>query len=324
MREHKGKSIISLPTEYVAIDTETTGLDYDRCDLIEVSALRFIDGKCVDRFSSLVQPPLVHFLRQLDDTYFELTPGYVDDFISGLTGITNEMLENAPKPEQVIPQLLTFMGDCVLIGHNVHFDINFLYDAAAKVCDYPLRNDFVDTLRIARKVFPELAHHRLSDVAAACGVDANEAHRSEADCETTAACYEWMRAKILASSTEEDFIDSFQYDYARILEGIVATTDKIDPTNPIYGKVVVFTGALSSMTRKEAFQLVANLGGIPSDNLNAKTNYLVIGNAEFAQSVKDGKTNKMKKAEKMIQKGSELSVVSEAAFFDMTSDYQTQ
>ena len=322
MRDQKGKSIISLPTEYVVIDTETTGLDYDRCDLIEVSALHFIDGKCIDRFSSLVQPPLLHFLHRLDDTHFELVPGYVDDFISGLTGITNEMLEDAPKPEQVIPQFLNFIGDCVLIGHNVHFDVNFLYDAAVKVCGFPLRNDFVDTLRIARKVFPELAHHRLSDVAAACGVVADEAHRSEVDCETTAACYEEMRAKILASSTEEAFIDSFQYDYGRVLESIVATTDKIDPTNPIYGKVVVFTGALSSMTRKEAFQLVVNLGGIPSDNLNAKTNYLVIGNAEFAQSVKNGKTNKMKKAEKMIQKGSELAVISEAAFFDMTSDHQ--
>lgn len=322
MREYKGKSKIALPTEYVVIDTETTGLDYDCCDLIEVSALHFVNGVCVDRFSSLVQPPLLYYSRRVNEDTLELYPAYVDDFISSLTGITNEMLAGAPKPEQVIPQLLNFIGDGVLIGHNVHFDINFIYDAAMNVCNQPLHNDFIDTLRIARKVFPDLAHHRLPDVAAACSVITDEAHRSEADCETTAACYEWMRAKILSASTEDEFIDSFQYDYGRIIDGITATTDKIDPTNPIYGKVVVFTGALSSMTRKEAFQLVVNLGGIPSDNLNAKTNYLVIGNAEFSQSVKNGKTNKMKKAEKMIQKGSELSVISEAAFFDIASDYQ--
>lgn len=318
MREHKGKSIIALPTEYVVIDTETTGLDYDHCDLIEVSALKYANGKCVDRFSTLVQPPLVTYYKFDNDTV-TVTRCFVDDFISNLTGITNEMLDSAPKPDQVIPQFLSFIGDSVLIGHNIHFDINFLYDAAMAVCKKPLQNDFIDTLRLARKIFPELAHHRLSDVASACHVDSSKAHRAEADCETTAACYQWMRTKILESSTEEEFIDSFQYSYGRMLQRITATTDSIDPTNPIYGKLVVFTGALSSMTRKEAFQHVVNLGGIPSDNLNAKTNFLVIGSAEFAKSVTEGKTNKMKKAEKMIQKGSELSIISESAFFDMIS-----
>lgn len=321
MREHKGKSLIALPTEYVVIDTETTGLDYERCDIIEVSALKFSNGKCVDRFSTLVQPPLATYYK-FDDEMVTVTRCFVDEFISNLTGITNEMLDSAPTPDQVIPQFLSFIGNSVLIGHNVHFDINFLYDASMNVCDTPLRNDFIDTLRIARKVFPQLPHHRLSDVAAACCVDASEAHRAEADCETTAACFEQMRTKLLAISTEEDFKASFQYDYSKMLSSITATADNIDSTNPIYGKVIVFTGALSSMARKDAFQLVANLGGIPSDSLNAKTNFLVIGNTEFAKSVTEGKTNKMKKAEKMIQKGLEISIISEAAFFDMISDYQ--
>jgi len=322
MREYKGKSLVALPSEYVVIDTETTGLDYDRCNLVEVSALRYSEDKCVDRFVSLIQPPLMRYFKFGNNDEVIVHEEYVDSFITGLTGITNEMLESAPTPDVVIPQLLSFIGESVLIGHNVHFDINFLYDAAERICGKPLTNDFIDTLRIARKVFPELPHHRLSDVAAACNINVSESHRAEADCETTAACYKSMRAGVLSSMTEEAFIESFQYSYDRMLESIAATTDKIDPTNPIYGKAVVFTGALSTMTRKDAFQIVANLRGIPSDSLNAKTNFLVIGNAEFAKSIKDGKTNKMKKAEKMIQKGSELSVVSETAFFDMISDYQ--
>ena len=105
-------------------------------------------------------------------------------------------------------------------------------------------------------------------------------------------------------------------------EGITATVDEIDDTNPIYGKTVVFTGALSSMGRKEALQIVANLGGIPADSITAKTNYLVIGAADFVKSVKDGKTTKMKKAEALRLKGADIATISETAFFDLIADYQ--
>lgn len=321
MREHKGKSIIALPSEYIVIDTETTGLDYDYCSIIEISALKYRDGNCVESFSTLVKPPLLHYYQTDDDGNWQEYCCYVDDFITGLTGITNEMLETAPEPAAVMPAFLDFIGESVLIGHNAHFDINFLYDAAARVGARPVSNDFIDTLRIARKVFPELAHHRLSDVVEACGITATPSHRAEADAKATAECYERMRQKILEVKTEEDFINSFVYRYKNDLNSLTATTENIDSTNPLYGKVVVFTGALSCMSRKEAFQMVLNLGGIPKDSFNAKTNFLVIGNTDFAKSVKDGKSNKMKKAEALIKKGGDVAVLSEAAFFDMIEDY---
>ena len=307
MRENKGRSIIDLPSEYVVIDTETTGLDFGFCDIIEVSALRYADGQCVCSYSSLVNP------------------GYpIDSFITDLTGITNEMLEVAPEPGEVMPALLDFIGDSLLIGHNVSFDVNFLYDAFELHCGGGLRNDHIDTLRIARKVFPELAHHRLSDVAAACSVPQPNAHRAEADCIVTAQCYEIMKSRILADGTLEDFKRRFnakRANYQASLVNITAAVDEIDDTNPIYGKNVVFTGALSCMGRKEALQIVANLGGIPADSITAKTNYLVIGAADFAKSVKDGKTTKMKKAEALRLKGADIATISETAFFDLIADY---
>ena len=327
MREHKGYSLISLPAEYVVIDTETTGLDYEYCNLIEISALKYSGGKCIDKFTSLVKPPLMK-------TYFPLRNNgegewlirYVDSYITDLTGITNEMLENAPLPGDVLPQLLNFIGDSILIGHNVNFDINFIYDAAIKECATPLRNNFIDTLRIARKVFPNLKHHRLADISLACSVDQPQAHRAEADCLVTAQCYEHMRQLILEDKSEEEFQNLFakkhkNYNYANTLANISATVDDIDDTNPLFGKIVVFTGALSSMERKSAFQLVANLGGYPQDSITKKTSFLVIGNADFAKSIKDGKTSKIKKAESYQQKGSDILIISENAFFDLISDY---
>lgn len=325
MREFKGKSQIALPSEYIVIDTETTGLDYDYCNIIEISAIKFSEGKAIDTFSTLVKPPLTETYYPLrNNGEGEWSVRYVDSFITDLTGITNEMLEVAPLPSEVLPDFLRFIGNSILIGHNIHFDINFIYDAVEKECGAHLTNDFIDTLRIARKLFPDLAHHRLSDVATVCNVDQPNAHRAEADCIVTAQCFECMKEKILATQSETEFQDLFnkKSNYNAMLSSISANVDSIDETNPIYGKVIVFTGALSSISRREAFQIVANLGGKPEDSITKKTNYLVIGNGEFAQSVKDGKTKKMQKAEAYQMKGAEISVISENAFFDLISDYQ--
>lgn len=327
MREHKGKSMIALPSEYVVIDTETTGLDYECCDIIEVSAVKFADGEVMDTFTSLMKPKLVTTYYPLrNDGAGEWVTRYVDQFIADLTGITNEMLEEAPEPAEVMPKLMAFLGESVLIGHNANFDVNFLYDAAEATCGTPLTNDFIDTLRIARKVFPELKHHRLADIAQACGVAPDGSHRAEADCLTTAACFEHMRKTILSTQTETEFAHRFTSawksgNYNKTLRNITAATDQIDDTNPVFGKIVVFTGAMATMSRKEGFQLVANLGGTPADSITKKTNYLVIGGEEFASCVKNGKTKKMQKAEAYQAKGEEITILSESAFFDMIADW---
>ena len=321
MREFKGNSIIALPTDYVIIDTETTGLDYDYCDLIEVCAIRFSNGVQSEIFTTLIQP---RKYEVYDDTVGAWVEEYVDNYITDLTGITNEMLASAPPPSSVMPELLSFIGDSVIIGHNVNFDINFIYDAAENNSGALLRNDFIDTLRIARKLFPDLKHHRLADIAVVCQVSQPQAHRAEADCLVTAQCYEYMRNTILADQTEDEFQNRFKRNYrwySNALANVAATVDDIDDTNPLYEKTVVFTGALSTMERKDAFQIVANLGGIPKDSITKKTNYLVIGNSDFAKSVKDGKTTKMKQAEAYQQKGSDITIVSENAFFEMISEY---
>lgn len=311
MREFRGKSIIALPLDYVVIDTETTGLDYECCDLIEIAALKIKNGVPVEKFSSLVKPPLQYdFLKGSENAY------YVDAFITDLTGITDEMLKDAPTPEQVIPAFLDFVGDSILMGHNAHFDINFLYDASER-CERHLGNNYIDTLRIARKVFPDLKHHRLSDIVSALAIPQPTAHRAAADCETTYRCYEAMRTWILKDSTEQDFINRFKKAGHSVKAAeITSHTQEFDNEHPLYGKTVVFTGGLSNMTRREAMQRVADLGGINADRITKETNYLVIGSSDFASSVKNGKTNKMKKAEDLILKGYELSIISEAAFFD--------
>ena len=85
----KGKNILSIPTNYCIIDIETTGLSPDYDSIIEVSAVKYEDGKEIDNFTSLIKP---------EETYDDGT--YIDSFVEKLTGITNEMLSSAPAQRQ--------------------------------------------------------------------------------------------------------------------------------------------------------------------------------------------------------------------------------
>lgn len=332
-RDYKGKSIIEFPSEYVCIDVETTGLDFSSDEIIEVAASRVKDNQIIDTFTSLIRPrvshvllPISEFKKMTDsdiDRFFE--SHLVPDFITELTGITNDMLLSSDTDEVVLPKLNAFVGDSIVVGHNVNFDVNFLYDAFGRQ-GIIFSNNYVDTLRIARKLFPELPHHRLQDLSAHLGILQDAKHRAGADVETTVQCF--VRMSEIIRDTEG--VDAFKgrfgnktSNYSNKLKNLIAISTEIDDTNPIFGKVVVFTGALSTMSRKDAFQIVCNLGGIPDLNLTQRTNFLVIGKEDFAKSVKDGKTSKMKKADAYRKKGLDIISISEDTFFQMIG-YNTE
>lgn len=88
-------------------------------------------------------------------------------------------------------------------------------------------------------------------------------------------------------------------------------------SNPLYHSVCVFTGTLEKMTRREAMQIVKDLGGECGDSVTKKTNYLVLGNNDFCKTIKGGKSNKQKKAEKLKLEGIDINVISESVFYEM-------
>lgn len=181
----KGKSLIRFPESYVVIDIETTGLSPLCDEIIEISAIKVEYNSIIETFSFLIKPKC----------------SSISYFITKLTGITNKMLASAPSITEVLPQFSEFIGDSILVGHNVNFDINFLYDEFQKILKTKLNNDFVDTMQIARRLYPELAHHKLKDVAEKHGICTEGAHRGLKDCEITQAVFVKMR---------EDVIQQFQ------------------------------------------------------------------------------------------------------------------
>lgn len=316
IERNKGKSLLSFPNEYVVVDIETTGLSPVYDSIIEISSIKYKDNKKIDIFSSLVQP----------DDFFELYENeedfsYLPKFITSLTGITDDMLKEAPKTKDVLEQFIDFIGDNILIGHNVNFDINFLYDNINNLLEKELSNNFVDTMRLSRRINSDLDHHRLSDLAVLYSLDYSGAHRSLNDCELTQNCYINMRKQVVSIyGSENDFIEKINSKkYHSVHASDIQTNKDADRKSPVYGKVFVFTGKLEKMNRKDAMQLVANLGGELGDNVTKKTNYLVLGNNDYCTTIKDGKSSKQKKAEKLKQDGFDIEIIPEDVFYEMIS-----
>lgn len=261
-RPGKGESVLCLPRDYTVVDTETTGLSTESCCLIEVSALRVREGRVAAEFSTLIRPPW----REVQKNG-QWQQGYVDDFIQGLTGITDEMLEGAPLPEEALPQVEDFLGRDLLLGHNVGFDTAFLYDSFQKYLGRPLGNNSLDQLRLARKLLPHLPHHRLGDVAAALGVPYEGAHRALADCWITYGCYEKLRALALSQGTEEEFLRRFEKKKPAKprYPGV--------PGHPFYQKTLVLTGSLDTSQNREA---VLRAGGKVGKEVAAGVDFVAI------------------------------------------------
>lgn len=310
-RQYKGKSIIAFPETYCVIDIETTGLSPDWDSIIEIAAAKFHNGNLVNTFSSLVKP---------ED--FTTDEPFLDDFITNLTGITDEMLSEADSTASVLSKFYSFIGDLVLVGHNVNFDINFLYDNCERIIHEHLSNDFIDTMRFSRRLHKESDHHKLLDLVQYYNLNYENAHRALNDVKITSECYTCLVNEILEKyESIETFANTFKQSRHGVKAADISTSkEDFDTSNLLYGKVCVFTGTLEKMVRKEAMQIVADLGGKNADNVTKKTNYLILGNNDYCKSIKGGKSSKQKKAEKLKLDGYDIEIIPENVFYDMISE----
>lgn len=168
--------------EYAVVDVETTGWLPEEAGITEIGAVRLRRGEAVAEFTSLVNPG---------------SP--VPEAIAELTGISDEMLAVAPPVAAVMPGLLTFARDCVLIAHNARFDISFLRAASTTAGlawpDFPV----IDTLRLARQLMvtpDEVADCKLGTLAGFFGAPVQPTHRALADAQATASVLVALLARL--------------------------------------------------------------------------------------------------------------------------------
>jgi len=293
---NKGTHLLEFQDEYIVFDLETTGLSPEYDEIIEFSGFKIKNNEIVDHFSTLIKP---------------VYP--VDAFITSLTGISNAMLENELELPEVIDRIDQFIGSHVLLGHNVHFDLNFLYDAMLFHKQKELRNDFVDLLRISRKVHPEWKSHTLSNVSENLQTAIKPSHRASNDALATYQAYEIYKNQIRKNGI---VLDTKSYQDKYKIASIVPSVE-ISDSCLLHGEEFVFTGRLDKMERKVAWQLVVDNGGFISDAVTRRTNFLILGNVDYSSQVKNGKSSKLKKAEELILDGQDLKIISENVFYDM-------
>lgn len=182
----KGKRLNKYVADYVVFDLETTGINPDRDAIIEISAIKVSGNQAAEEFSTLVNPER-----------------HIPKGATAVNGITDEMVADAPNIREAIELFLDFIGDSILVGHNIHtFDMNFAYDAAYTELGREIRNDYIDTLYMARQCLPELTHYKLTDVSEHFCIETEGAHRALCDCIMNQKCYEALGRILIEKNTK--------------------------------------------------------------------------------------------------------------------------
>ncbi|MGE5708205.1 MAG: PolC-type DNA polymerase III [Bacteroidota bacterium] len=130
---------------YVVLDLETTGLDYKLEKILEIGAVKMVDGQPQPPFHTLVDPEM-----EIPNT--------------SIHGIDDSMVMGAPTIQEVLPRFLNYLGDAPIVAHNAIFDFNFLNHNAQSYLQVSVENPLIDTLQIAREVFPQDKSHSLESL----------------------------------------------------------------------------------------------------------------------------------------------------------------
>ncbi len=167
-----------IDTTYCVLDLETTGFSPITEKITEIGIMKLKDGKVIDEFSCFVNPEKPIPARVVE-----------------VTNITDDMVENAETIEKVFPEMLEFIEGSALVAHNAEFDIGFLKHNA-KVLGYDFDFTYLDTLSIAKDIFPEYKTYKLGRIAKNLGIKVEVAHRALDDVDTTVKVFNVMLEKL--------------------------------------------------------------------------------------------------------------------------------
>lgn len=292
-KRKKGNSIIDNIKDYTVIDLETTSKYTNSAEIIEMSAVRVRSGEIVDKYSTLIKPS-----------------GNISSAITAITGITNEMLENAPKIEDKIQEYLDFIGDDIILGHNiVSFDSTILYDLCEKLNLKVFNNDILDTLRYSKYCDIDISDNKLKTISEFFGIEHN-AHRALNDCIANFEVYEKLKEHFTGN-----IILTVSGESRRERTSIENLTVKPCYSN-LNGKNIVLTGEFACGQRKDVKSYFEKLGASVKSGLSSKTDYLIIG-AFGSPDWKFGDYgDKVAKAQELQLKGKPVEIIQEEEFFE--------
>lgn len=162
---------------YAIIDIETTGGKYDEEGITEIAIYRFDGHKIVDQFCSLINPE-----RK------------IHPFVVNLTGITSEMLRNAPKFYEVAKRIIEITEGCILVAHNAQFDNRILTTEFDRL-GYPFEKDTLCTVELSKKFIPDQDSYSLGKLVRSLGIPLSDRHRAQGDAKATISLFKLLLAK---------------------------------------------------------------------------------------------------------------------------------
>lgn len=186
--------------DFVVVDVEATGAKTPPNRLIELGAYRIRGGRIVDKFSQLVNPEIP-----------------IPRFVVTLTGISNEMVRQAPVFADVAPKWLDFVSDSVLVAHNAPFDTSFLNHEISRV--YPghrMVNPHLCTVRLSRRVLPHIANHRLDTIADHFSIPILSRHRAGSDALATAEIFLFLLSRLEEDHGVKDLATARSFQFPEI------------------------------------------------------------------------------------------------------------
>ncbi len=189
-----------LDTTYCVFDLETTGISHITEKITEVGIIKIKGGEIIDTFECFVNPEKP-----------------IPEEVVNVTHITDEMVKDAETIDKVMPKILEFMGDSVLVAHNADFDIGFMKYNCEQL-GIPFEYTYVDTLRLARAMFPDFSRYRLGFIAEKLNIEVEVAHRALDDVKTLVQVFNIMieNTKEKDGKTIDDFINAFEADYKKL------------------------------------------------------------------------------------------------------------
>ncbi len=170
---------------FVVFDIETTGFSKEKCKIIEIGAVKVENGEVTERFSTFIDPGMP-----------------IPQEITELTGITDSMVRNAPSFEEVIDSFIEFCSGCVMVAHNASFDMGFM-KRKSEECGRSFDLPYLDTLILARCMYPGLSNYRLDTICRHLGVILAHHHRAVDDAEATANAFINMLAELDSKGMSE-------------------------------------------------------------------------------------------------------------------------
>ena len=276
--------------DFVAIDVETANANL--ASICQVGLARFSDGRLVDTWVSLIDP----------DDYF-------DEINVSIHGIDEAAVRGAPLWAEAFESFSPWLDNTIVVSHTP-------FDRAAlrRSCEDNAINmksyKWLDTSRVVRRVWPQFSRngYGLGNVAEFLGIEFQH-HDAREDARAA--------GEVLVRAIDESGFSLEQWmTRAHRLVGpfaVARTSDDVNQNGPLYGEVLVFTGALS-MLRREAADVAARAGCEVGESVTKKTTLLVVGDQDICALNGHEKSGKHRKAEELMAKGQRIRIVGESDF----------